>query len=102
MNKYVLAFLFLAAPGVAHAESGIDCLEMARSFDQHYFGFPAFEADTVERLASWRASCAAKPPEGGGNVVALCHARLGAGGYVFYWQKAAVDKESSGYEICDF
>lgn len=104
MTKHHILFLLFATAGITHAyaESGIDCLEMAHGFEQHYFGFPEFDDDTVEQLVTWRASCAAAPPEGKGNVIALCHARLADGGYVFYWRKAAVEAESSGYEICDY
>lgn len=86
----------------ARAETSDDCLAIASAFKQTYFGFPDFDPKTVEQLVSWKASCASGPPQGKGNVVALCQAKMADGGFVFFWTKAAVEAESSGYELCDF
>ncbi|WP_313028413.1 hypothetical protein [Brucella sp.] len=77
------------------------CPELAQKMSEIYFGFPEIVDGSIERFASWKASCAAKAPAGQGNVVALCQGKLQGEGNVFFWIKAAVEAESSGYEICD-
>ncbi|WP_245872431.1 hypothetical protein [Brucella pituitosa] len=78
------------------------CPELAQKMSKIYFGFPEIVDGSIERFASWKASCATKAPAGQGNVVALCQGKLKGDGNVFYWIKAAVEAESSGYEICDY
>ncbi|WP_312469219.1 MULTISPECIES: hypothetical protein [Brucella] len=77
------------------------CPELAQKMSKIYFGFPEIVDGSIERFASWKASCAAKAPAGQGNVVAFCQGKLQGEGNVFFWIKAAVEAESSGYEICD-
>lgn len=100
---YALAatMYFLSASTALSSETG-DCKEMAASFASHFFGFPEIDAESIERLMTWRASCATEPPGGKGNVFALCTAQLSSDGYVFYWRKTGVDAETSGYEICEY
>jgi hypothetical protein len=78
------------------------CRDMAQAFKHIYFGFPDLKEETIEQIVSWKASCAKGPPQGRGNVVALCLAEIQGDGHVFYWTKAAVEAETSGYEICDY
>jgi len=93
---------FLASTAIAQAiEDDGTCSELAQKMGSIYFGFPEILDGSIERFASWKASCAAKAPAGQGNIVALCQGKLKGDGYVFYWIKAAVEAESSGYEICD-
>ncbi|WP_136526570.1 hypothetical protein [Geomonas ferrireducens] len=56
-------------------------------------------------LATWRASCAEKPPMGPGNVTALCEgdARTHSGEKkrVFFWEKSEKGKKYTGYYWCE-
>lgn len=85
---------------MAQAGEAADCVQMAGDFADHFFGFPEVEQETIERLATWRGSCASQPPGGLGNVLALCQARSPDGSHVFYWRKTGIEAETSGYEIC--
>lgn len=78
------------------------CTELAQKMSGIYFGFPEMVNGSIERFASWKATCATKAPAGHGNIVALCQGKLNGDGHIFYWIKAAVEAESSGYEICDY
>ena len=97
----LLSLVLATTAGAARAENDLDCPALAQAYAKTYFAFPELKADTIERLVTWRASCAAKPPKGDGNVRALCQADLPEGGQVFYWIKTGVNAESGGYEICD-
>jgi len=93
---------FAVSPSVAQAiDDDGTCPELAQKMSKIYFGFPEIVDGSIERFASWKASCAAKAPAGRGNIVALCQGKLQGDGNVFFWIKAAVEAESSGYEICD-
>ena len=100
------AVLFMSfAASTAQAQTIDDdgtCPELAQKMSKIYFGFPEIIDGSIERFASWKASCATKAPAGQGNVVALSQGKLKGDGNVFYWIKAAVEAESSGYEICDY
>ncbi|MFJ1299297.1 hypothetical protein ACILG0_04975 [Pseudomonadota bacterium AL_CKDN230030165-1A_HGKHYDSX7] len=97
----LLALALATATGTVRADNDLDCPELAQAFAKTYFAFPELKTNTIERLVTWRASCAAKAPKGDGNVRALCQADLPEGGQVFYWIKTGVNAESSGYQICD-
>lgn len=98
----VLALGFVASSALAQAiDDDGTCPKLAQDMSKIYFGFPEVVDGSIERFASWKASCAANAPAGQGNVVALCQGKLQGDGYVFFWIKAAVEAESSGYEICD-
>ena len=104
--KIIAAVLALSVmlPSVARAQTiGDDgtCPKLAEGFKTVYFGFPDIKKDSIEQIASWKASCARKAPVGKENVVALCAADLTSEGSVFFWIKAGVESELSGYEICD-
>lgn len=90
------------SPSMAQAvDDDGTCPELAQKMSKIYFGFPEIVDGSIQRFASWKASCAAKAPAGRGNIVALCQGKLQGDGNVFFWIKAAVEAESSGYEICD-
>jgi hypothetical protein len=65
----------------------------------------AKEISNIEPLATWRASCAEKPPVGEGNVMALCDGDLvsknGSSRRILYWQKIKINgEENIGYHLC--
>lgn len=105
--KIIAATLALSVmlPSVVRAQAIEDdgtCPKLAEHFKTIYFGFPDIKKDSIARIASWKASCASKAPVGKENVVALCTAHMTSEGSVFFWIKAGVESELSGYEICDY
>lgn len=101
-HQLIVISLLLGSAVLDAAADDATCLELSQTFAQAYSGFPEIKAGTIEQIVSWKASCATKPPAGLGNVVALCLAALKGDGHVFYWTKAAIEAETSGYEICDY
>ena len=67
----------------------------------------AQKISNIEPLATWRASCAEKPPVGiHGKIVSLCDGDLisknGFSRRIFYWE--GTDKKGDakiGYHLCD-
>lgn len=97
MRTVLFLFLILCGPAFAGDET---CVSLAESLASEHSSFPAIEASSAAELVTWRASCAETPPQGPGNVVALCQAVTENNQSVFYWSKDSAEGGSSGYSLC--
>lgn len=60
--------------------------------------------DGLERLVTWRAACAERPPTGPGNVTVLCQGKYAdekGEKAIFFWQKSKDGKLNNGYFSCN-
>lgn len=62
--------------------------------------FPNLLNQSINQLATWRASKCETPPSGSGVVTALCEGQAGDGTNVFYWEKNNDGKFESNFISC--
>lgn len=98
--RAVIITLALSLSCNAVVAQDADCELLAERMQAAYSNFPKINADTAVELVTWRASCAETPPDGPGNVDALCEVGTADGGTVFYWMKSQEGGQSSGFQMC--
>lgn len=93
---------FGAQPGNDVDAEGLGkCVSLAKELNQTKA--LGIRVDGLERLFTWRAACAERPPTGPGNVTVLCQGKYGnAKGekQIFFWQKSKDGKLNNGYFSC--